>query len=419
MKEYISRPLKKHYDLGQYAPLYRSLIIGMIKEARAGERNLIPTFLDFGAVRFGIARHFGFCKGVENAIEMAYEALAQNPDKQVYMVSELIHNPYVNEDLTKRGLRFIKTSKGEQLIPWSEIKAGDVVVVPAFGATVKDKQILREIGVNVTQWDAMCRFVEHVWFRAEELGKKGYTIIVHGQFKHEETQATFSYSQQFSHTIVVKDRKEAQILGEIILGKRDKSEFEGIFREKCTQGFDIEKDLEKVAVVNQTTMLASETADIAQYFREVMIEKYGAEEPENHIANTKDTLCYATKNNQTATASLLAENADLAIVIGGRNSSNTTHLVELCEEKLPTYFIRSEEDIHSISKILHYNFHTKTEHLVENYLPSGKIPNILLTSGASCPDTIVEKVLTKILSFFEEKKSIEEVLSAFQSQTID
>lgn len=399
--------------MGQYAPLYRSAIVGMIKASRQGERDNSPTLLDFGPVRFWIARHFGFCKGVENAIEMAYMALEENKGKRVLMVSELIHNSFVNEDLSKRGLRFIKTAKGEHLMDWDEVKAEDIVVVPAFGATVADKTILTAKGIDIKKWDAMCRFVEHVWFRSEELGKKGFTIVVHGQFKHEETQATFSYSSQFAPTIIVRDRKESEILGEIILGKRPIADFETYFREKCTEGFDANTQLSQLAVVNQTTMLAGETADIAQYFRDVLVEKYGNEEIDAHFGNTRDTLCYATKNNQTATAFLLEEKADLALVIGGRNSSNTSHLVELCEEKLPTYFIRSEDDILSPSEILHFHYETKTEHLTKDFLPSKKPLDIILTSGASCPDTILEKVLTKLLSFYDNTKSIEEVLAAF------
>ena len=238
MKEYTSRPLKKNYDLGQYAALYRSAILGMIKEMRQGERDYSPTTLDFGKVKFRIARHFGFCKGVENAIEMAYQALEYNIDKPVYMVSELIHNPYINEDLTRRGLQFIKTSTGKQLISWENLHADDVVVIPAFGATVQDKAILQSKGIDIKRWDAMCRFVEHVWFRAEELGKKGFTIIVHGKFQHEETQATFSYSNRFAPTIVVKDMKMSHILGEIIAGTRPLSDFETHFRATASAGFD-------------------------------------------------------------------------------------------------------------------------------------------------------------------------------------
>lgn len=410
MKEFISRPLKKSYDLGQYAPLYRSAIIGLIKNARQGDRDYAPLMLDFGPVRFRIARHFGFCKGVENAIEMAYEALAQNEGKRVLMISELIHNDFVNDDLFQRGLRFIKTASGKQLIPWEEVTAEDVVVVPAFGATIYDKQLLIEKGVDIRKWDAMCRFVEHVWFRSEELGKKGFSIIVHGKFNHEETQATFSYSSQFAPTLVIRDKKETEILGEIILEKRPYSDFEEFFRDKCTVGFDPKKDLEKIAVVNQTTMLAGETLEIAQYIKNILAEKYGSESIEAHFGNTRDTLCYATKNNQTSTQYLLEMPADLAIVIGGRNSSNTSHLVEMCEEKMPTYFIRSENDILSAKDIFHFHYNSKTEATTSDFLPDKKPVDIILTSGASCPDTLLEKVMTKILSFYTGTKKIETVL---------
>lgn len=414
MKAFVSRPLKKSYDLGKYAPLYRSAIVGMLKMLRQGDRNLAPNCLDFGPVRFWIARHFGFCKGVENAIEMAYEALVQHPNQPVYMISELIHNDFVNEDLTQRGLRFIKTSTGKQLIPWDEIRAEDVVVVPAFGATIQDKEILAAKGIDTRKWDAMCRFVEHVWFRAEELGKKDFTIVVHGKFKHEETQATLSYSRQFAPTVVVKDMKEAHILGEIILGKRPLGDFELYLRDKASENFDAARHLEKLAVVNQTTMLAGETADIANYFREVLLEKYGEADIDARFGNTRDTLCYATKNNQTATQELLEYKADLAIVIGGRNSSNTSHLVEMCAERLPTYFIRSEADILSANELLHFEYEEKQEHLKTAYLPARRPLDIILTSGASCPDTIMERVMTKLLSFFEETRSIEEVVRDFQ-----
>lgn len=413
MKEYTSRPLKKNYDLGQYAALYRSAILGMIKEMRQGERDYSPTTLDFGKVKFRIARHFGFCKGVENAIEMAYQALEYNVGKPIYMVSELIHNPYINEDLTRRGLQFIKTSTGKQLISWENLHADDVVVIPAFGATVQDKAILQSKGIDIKRWDAMCRFVEHVWFRAEELGKKGFTIIIHGKFRHEETQATFSYSNRFAPTIVVKDMKMSHILGEIIAGTRPLSDFETYFRASSSESFDPVLHLQKIAVVNQTTMLASETADIAQYFRQVMLAKFGAENEALHVGNTRDTLCYATKNNQTATQHLLDTPADLAIVIGGRNSSNTSHLVELCETQLPTYFIRSEDDILSQKTILHFDFHHQHEQEIQDFLPQKESVEIILTSGASCPDSLLEKVMMKVLSFYENIRPLEEVIADF------
>ncbi|RMG70184.1 MAG: 4-hydroxy-3-methylbut-2-enyl diphosphate reductase [Bacteroidetes bacterium] len=410
MPKYQSRNFKKQYDLGQYAPLYRNSILSHLKNSRPPADRMAPFRLDFGPVSFGVARHFGFCKGVENAIEVAYETLTRYPDRRVFMISELIHNSFVNADLQARGLRFLKTAKGQQLIPWTELRPDDVVITPAFGATLEDQAALRAQGVDLQQWNATCRFVENVWFRARELGEQGYTIIVHGKFRHEETLATLSHSRQHAPTIVVKDMAEAQQLGEMMLGQRPMDDFAEIFAGKHSHGFDPEKDLERVAVVNQTTMLATETADISDYFRTVMIERFGEADIDHHVANTRDTLCYATKNNQSATQRLLEEPADLAIVIGGRNSSNTSHLVELCEQKLPTFFIASERDILSRYELLHYDFRQHKEQVVRNYLPSDRPVRILLTSGASCPDAIVERVLTRLLEFFDLTRKPEEVI---------
>ncbi|MFK7922177.1 MAG: 4-hydroxy-3-methylbut-2-enyl diphosphate reductase [Bacteroidia bacterium] len=414
MRKYQSRNLKKEYDLGQYAPLYRSQLLGKLKQIRPEGDRLTPIELNFGPIRFMVARHFGFCKGVENAIEVAYETLEKHQNRRVFMISELIHNSFVNADLQERGLRFIKTAKGEQLIPWEEIRADDVVITPAFGASVEDIARLQTIGVDFQQWNATCRFVENVWFRAKELGEQGYTVIIHGKFRHEETQATFSHSRVFTPTVVVKDMAESQILSDIILGRRSIADFEQYFSERATPDFDPSKDLEKIAVVNQTTMLATETAAISAHFAQIMEERFGPAEREDRVANTRDTLCYATKNNQSATTKLLEEQADLAIVIGGHNSSNTSHLVELCEEKLPTYFIESESDILSAEKIRHYAFREAEEQVIAGYLPNKESLTVLITSGASCPDAIVEKVLDRLISFFPRSKTILELMEETQ-----
>jgi len=414
MRKYTSRNFKKEYDLGRYAPLYQNNIFSRLKNSRTPAERMKPFVLDFGTVEFKVARHFGFCKGVENAIEVAYETLATYPNRRVFMISELIHNSFVNEDLQHRGLRFIKTARGKQLIPWEEIKAQDIVITPAFGATIEDQEALISRGVDIQKWNATCRFVENVWFRAQELGAKGYSIIIHGKFRHEETQGTLSHSRQSAPTLVVKNMEEARMLGEIMSGARPLEDFEQYFRKKSSEGFDPIEHLQRIAVVNQTTMLASETAEISDYFQEVMKEKYGEEEQEYRIANTRDTLCYATKNNQSATLRLLEEYADMAIVIGGRNSSNTSHLVELCEQKLNTYFIASERDIISKDQILHYDFHRHEERHIFNFIPKKEKVSFLLTSGASCPDAIVEKVLLRLLGFFDQTRSIEQVMQDFE-----
>jgi 4-hydroxy-3-methylbut-2-enyl diphosphate reductase len=414
MRKYQSRNFKKEYDLGQYAPLYHSRIFGKLKALQPPQDRMEPFMLDFGPVRFGIARHFGFCKGVENAIEVAYETLANYPGRRVYMISELIHNSFVNADLTARGLRFIKTARGEQLIRWEDIMPDDIVITPAFGATLEDQQQLIERGVDIRKWNATCRFVENVWFRARELGEQGYTIIVHGKFRHEETLATLSHSQKYAPTVVVKDLHEANLLSDLIRGRHPMETFHEQFDGKYSEGFDPHQHLQRIAVVNQTTMLASETADISDHFRQVMVDLHGEDNIDYRVANTRDTLCYATKNNQSATLRLLDEQADLAVVIGGRNSSNTSHLVELCEQHLPTYFIASERDIKTQYHLLHYDFHRQEERNVFHYLPHKRPLRILLTSGASCPDAIVEHVLMRLLSFFPYTRDLGEVLSEYE-----
>lgn len=414
MRKYQSRNFKKEYNLGQYAPLYRNSIFSLLKSSREGGQ-MEPFGLDFGPVSFYIARHFGFCKGVENAIEVAYETLAQNPDRRVFMISELIHNSFVNDDLKARGLKFLKTAKGVQLIPWTELRKEDIVITPAFGATREDKEMMETLGVDLAPWNATCRFVENVWFRARELGEQGYTIIVHGKFRHEETLATLSHSQVHAPTVVVKDMEEAAILADIMTGAKGVEEFNSVFGEKASTGFSPQEHLQKVAVVNQTTMLATETAAISDFFRTVMVNLHGEDRADEYIANTRDTLCYATKNNQNATLQLLEQEADLAIVIGGRNSSNTSHLVELCEEKLKTYFIASERDILSHKEILHYDFHTQTERIVEDFLPQNQPAKILITSGASCPDAIVERVLLKLTRYFDQTRDLDLVLTPWKT----
>ncbi len=415
MKQFQSRNLKKKYELGKFADLYQSEFLTDIKSSSTKESRFSPINLDFGTLKVSVARHFGFCKGVENAIEVAYETLEMFPDKQVYMISELIHNPFVNLDLHQRGLKFIKTSNGKQLIPWEEIHSDDIVITPAFGATLEDQERLKHIGVDLKAWNATCRFVENVWLRAEELGQRGFTIIVHGKFLHEETRATFSHSRQNSPTLVVKDLKEAELLCDFILGRKDWDTFDEFFGGKYSEDFVPERDMDRLAVVNQTTMLASETAEISELLKEGMKIKFGEANIDNHFANTRDTLCYATKNNQNATEKLLEVPADFAIIVGGRNSSNTSHLVELAEEHLATYFIASEADILSQEAILHYDFRTKNEINISPYIPEKDVVHVLITSGASCPDAIVERVIKKLVSLIPGTKSNEVVMLPYRN----
>ena len=381
---------------------YRSPFIASIKKQRKEadklKKDFSPTTIDLGNLEIKLARHFGFCYGVENAIEIAFETIAQNQGKRIYLLSEMIHNPIVNEDLLSSGLQFLMDTKGNMLIPFEDLKADDVVIIPAFGTTLAIEEKLRTIGIQIEKYNTTCPFVEKVWNRAEQIAQKGYSIIVHGKPTHEETRATFSHSDVHAPTLVINDMEEAIILGEYMKGQRDYQDFDTHFKGRYSFHFNPEKDLEKIGVVNQTTMLATDTQAIADYLKQVIAEKNGLESDKvsSFFADTRDTLCYATNDNQTAVRTLLAENADFAIVIGGRNSSNSSHLVELCEEKLPTYFIQSETDLLSENTILAYNWRTHEEYKKDNYLPSSEKVKILITSGASCPDAVVEAVINRL-----------------------
>ena len=403
----------KRFETPNY---YRSSIVSKIKELRKKEdvrkKDFSPTALDFGNVKFLIARHFGFCYGVENAIEIAYKTVEENPGRKIFLLSEMIHNPLVNLDLQSRGVKFIMDAYGNQLVEWNEINAEDIVIIPAFGTTLEIESLLMRKGINTVKFNTTCPFVEKVWNRAEDLGKEKFTVIIHGKAKHEETRATFSRSQQTAPSLIIRNIDEAVIISKIIIGEIIESEFYKYFEGKYSKDFNVTKDLKKIGVVNQTTMLASETQAIADILRETMGEKYGTETLKEHFADTRDTLCYATNDNQSATIGLKQEAADLAIVIGGYNSSNTSHLVELLEEKFPTYFISGAEKIISQKVISHFDLHTYKEKSTENYLPRKAKLTIAITSGASCPDSVVDDVLIKLLSFFNDAKNTEEILKS-------
>lgn len=406
----------KKFDIPAY---FQSPIIGRVKnlrkEADPRKKDFRPTILDFGPVRFLIARHFGFCYGVENAIEIAYKAVEENPDKRIFLLSEMIHNPAVNQDLQSRGISFIMDTGGKQLIPWEDLTPDDVVLIPAFGTTVEVEAKLKGIGISIETYDTTCPFVQKVWKRAESLGTDAHTIVVHGKHKHEETRATFSHSQQNAATIVVRDLEDTQQLADIIAGRLPISKFEELFAGKYSEGFDPLRDLNRIGVVNQTTMLASETQAIADLLKQTMLEKHGEDNISDHFADTRDTLCYATYDNQRATYGLLEMEADLAIVVGGYNSSNTSHIVELCEQKYPSYFISSAEKLVSKTEISHFNFHNQENLYSQDFLPQKEKVSIVLTSGASCPDAMVDEVMQKVLSFFPKTREIEAVLTEIET----
>lgn len=402
--------------------IYKSNVISQIKEIRRVKdrlkKDFTPTTLKFENVTVLLARHFGFCYGVENAVEIAYKTIEEHRDKRVFFLSEMIHNPEVNADLLSRGVRFIMDTKGGQLVPWENLTNEDIVVVPAFGTTLEIQKRLEDLGINPYKFDTTCPFVEKVWNRASQIGERGYSVIVHGKPDHEETRATFSHSKASTPTVVVKDLVEAQNLALYIEGKKPKEQFFEEFKGQHSDGFDPNIHLQKIGVVNQTTMLASDTQEISDFLKQVIMKHYDLDNDssQTRFANTRDTLCYATNDNQDATKALIQIDADIAIVVGGYNSSNTQHLVELCEKDLKTFFISSHNCLLDDTYIQHYDMHKQQELVTKDYLPLKENPVILLTCGASCPDAIMEAVLLQLLDFYNNKNELMSVVDKLESQ---
>lgn len=396
--------------------IYRSSLISKVKEQRKAadklKKDFSPTLLNLGPIEIYLARHFGFCYGVENAIEIAFNTIDQNPGKKIYLLSEMIHNPQVNADLIARGVIFLQDTYGKQIIPFDQINGDDIVVIPAFGTTLEIEQLLRNKGIAVEKYNTTCPFVEKVWNRSEQIAQKGYSIIVHGKPKHEETRATFSHASANTPTIVVNDMSETIELAKYITGEKEAEKFYTEFKGRYSDGFDITKHLQQIGVVNQTTQLATDTQAISDYLKETIRKHYNLTDATigERFADTRDTLCYATNDNQTAVVGMLDTPADIAFVIGGHNSSNSSHLVELCEAKLPTYFIDSPDKLLDKTKLIHCNWHTKELSEISNYLPTTTPLKILITSGASCPDAIVEQVIRKIAGFYEVEDQIDAYL---------
>jgi 4-hydroxy-3-methylbut-2-enyl diphosphate reductase len=414
--------------------LYQSQLCAAIKAlARQLERSAsAPVTLDFGAVRYSIPSHFGFCLGVKNAIERAYETLADHPGRRVFMLSELIHNPFVNEDLLRRGLRYLQTDKGAPYTVdgspdspplWDSLTPDDIVIIPAFGATDDDKRRLVRKGIAVCQYDATCMLVEKVWKAARSYGREGYTIVIHGKHEHEETKATFSNTRRYAPAVIVRNLDETRRLAELIASDDPavRAKFYEVFAGRHTPDFDVARHLDRVAVVNQTTLLMNETIGIIEHLRGVYRAKFG-DDGRVGGSSRRDTLCYATQVNQDALSRALAEPLDAAFVIGGKNSSNTYQLFRLCEQKLgaKAFFIQSEASIHSLDAVEHYLYvgggtgRTEARPLWPRgtALPTrdgpahgsgdpGPTPKrVLVTGGASCPDGIIQQVIARINSFF-------------------
>lgn len=402
----------KQFDIPAF---YRSPIISKVKAKRKLEdprkQDFSPTKLTLESMEFILPRHFGFCYGVENAIEKSYKAIQENPGKRIFLLSQMIHNPAVNEDLQANGITFLQDTHGNELIPLSTLTSEDIVIIPAFGTTVEIEHALKTTGANITSYNTTCPFVEKVWNRSQKLGELEHTVIIHGKHDHEETRATFSHSHKTAPSLVIKNMQEAEFLGEVIALRKSSQDFYQYFDGKYSQGFDPQVHLNKIGVVNQTTMLATETQAISEYLRGIMKEVYGESALKERIADTRDTLCYATNDNQTSTYELAKSKPDFAVVVGGYNSSNTTHLVEILEDTMPVYFITGEECIDEQGLIRGFDIHEKKEKQLQLPLDM-EFVRIAITSGASCPDAVVDRVMLKLMEIYGEKAPLENVINA-------
>jgi 4-hydroxy-3-methylbut-2-en-1-yl diphosphate reductase len=356
----------------------------LIQEIR--DRNYTLTR---GNVTIRLAESFGFCWGVERAVAIAYETRQHFPTEQIWITNEIIHNPSVNQRLREMNVNFIQVDNGVK--NFDIIDRGDVVILPAFGASVQEMQLLNDKGCTIV--DTTCPWVSKVWNTIEKHKKKDYTSIIHGQYKHEETVATSSFADKY---LVVLNLAEANYIADYILNGGDKAEFLTKFSKAYSVGFDPDLDLERVGIANQTTMLKTETEAIGKLFERTMMKKYSTAELNDHFQSF-NTICDATQERQDAMFKLVEEQLDLMVVIGGYNSSNTTHLQEISiEHQIPSYHIDSDLRILADNRIEHKPLGKELE-ITENWLPTGKIV-VGVTSGASTPDKVVEDAIERIFA---------------------
>ncbi|MEG4634337.1 4-hydroxy-3-methylbut-2-enyl diphosphate reductase [Microcoleus sp. AR_TQ3_B6] len=345
--------------------------------------------LERGAVTIRLAQAFGFCWGVERAVAIAYETRQHFPSERIWITNEIIHNPSVNQHLRDMEVGFIAVEKG--LKDFSVVDRGDVVILPAFGASVQEMQLLNDKGCKIV--DTTCPWVSKVWNTVEKHKKRDYTSIIHGQYKHEETVATSSFADKY---LIVLNLQEAEYVSNYILHGGDRAEFLAKFSKAYSPGFDPNRDLERVGIANQTTMLKTETEDIGKLFERTMMRKFGPENLNEHFQSF-NTICDATQERQDAVLSLVDEKLDLMLVIGGFNSSNTTHLQEMAIDKnIPSYHIDCAERILPGNRIEHKPLRGDLV-VTEGWLPDGKIV-VGVTSGASTPDKAVEDAIDRILA---------------------
>ena len=363
---------------------YRSQILEKLRE-RGG-------VLEGAGLRIRLAKEFGFCYGVERAIDLAYAARKVFHDKAIYNLGEIIHNPEVNEQLLAMDIRFLSGPRKSADI--GQVTANDVVIIPAFGAPVAVMEQLKAKGCQLV--DTTCGDVMSVWKRVTQNAKDKFTSIIHGKAKHEETLATSSraIASQSGHYLVVLNIAETDYVCDYIRRGGSKPEFLANFAGALSPGFDPDRDLVAIGVANQTTMLRSETEEIERRFHQAMLDRYGAADIDQHY-HMFDTICGATQERQDALIHLLAEPLDMMIVVGGYNSSNTSHLAELSEARVPTYFIKNAGEILSDEALRHFNLHEQREVLTENWLPAGAV-YIGITAGASCPNNLIDDTVRRL-----------------------
>lgn len=342
-----------------------------------------------GEVTIRLAEAFGFCWGVERAVAMAYETRQHFPTERIWMTNEIIHNPSVNQRLQEMQVEFIPVLAADK--DFSVVGAGDVVILPAFGASVQEMQVLNDKNCKIV--DTTCPWVSKVWNTVEKHKKKDYTSIIHGKYKHEETVATSSFAGKY---LVVLNLQQAEYVANYILNGGSRDEFMEKFKRSHSVGFDPDRDLERIGIANQTTMLKSETEQIGKLFERTMMKKYGPAELNDHFQSF-NTICDATQERQDAMLEIVEEKLDLMVVIGGFNSSNTTQLQQIAVERgFPSYHIDCAERIHPGNQVEHKPLGRDLE-VTENWLPPGEIV-VGVTSGASTPDIVVEEVIEKIFA---------------------
>ncbi len=349
--------------------------------------------LSSGRLTVRVAKAFGFCYGVERAVDYAYETVRMYPDRRVSLVGEIIHNPGVNDRLMEMGVTILP---GDHIDDETAASLGpdDVVIIPAFGATVPLLERMQARGCILV--DTTCGSVMSVWKRVRQYAQKGHTAIVHGKAQHEETRATCSQTLSLGgHYFVVLDVSEAEELAAFIRGEREAAELLRRFEGHYSDGFDPHRDLKRIGLANQTTMLSSESLAVAEVLRRAMAERYGDDEPAERFLSF-DTICGATQDRQDAVQTLLESGPNLMVIVGGYNSSNTTHLVEIASSTVPTYFIQDARLIDSADRLSHFDIVTGSETVTMEWLPAGQV-SIGVTAGASCPDSQIGDAILRLI----------------------